>query len=139
MMVSERGADLSPAFPPVVADDTALLAAIATHDQVAFAALYDRYSTPAYTLAYHLLGERGVAEDVVQEVFLAIWHRADSCDRARGNVRAWLLTGIRHAAISRTRGKQGRARFDVPRDALAGIADKSDQQAAEGNERRATA
>lgn len=136
MALSERDANLSSVFPAVVTDEAVLLTAIAAHDQVAFAALYDHYSIPAYTLAYYILGERGAAEDVVQEVFLAIWHRASSFDQTRGNVRAWLLTSVRHAAISRMRGKQGRARFDVSLDALADIANKDDPQAAvEANER----
>jgi RNA polymerase sigma-70 factor (ECF subfamily) len=133
MVLSECGATPPPAF----ADETALLAAIVARDQTAFAELYDRYSTPAYRLAYQLLGERGAAEDVVQEVFLAIWRRAADFDATRGNVQAWLLTSVRHAAISRLRGKHGRARFDVTLDALADFANGDDPHAtAEANERR---
>lgn len=131
MVLSAHGA----AAPSPFADEAALLTAIAARDQAAFAELYDRYSLAAFRLAYQLLGERGAAEDVVQEVFLAIWRRAAGFDAARGNVQAWLLTSVRHAAISRLRGKQGRARFDVPLDALAGFADTDDPQAAaEANE-----
>jgi len=132
MVLSTYGA----ASPSPCADKSALLTAIAARDQAAFAELYDRYSTPAFRLAYQLLGERGAAEDVVQEVFLTIWRRAAGFDAARGNVQAWLLTSVRHAVISRLRGKQGRARFDVSIDALAGFANTDDPQAtAEANER----
>ncbi len=134
MVLSERGT----APPPAFADEAALLTAIVARDQVAFAALYDRYSIPAFRLAYQLLGERGAAEDVVQEVFLAIWRRAAGFDAGRGNVQAWLLTSVRHAAVSRLRGKHGRARFDITLDALADFATGDDPQAAaEANERRA--
>jgi len=134
MVLSGYGTAPASAF----ADEAALLTAIVARDQVAFAALYDRYSTPAFRLAYQLLGERGAAEDVVQEVFLAIWRRASGFDAERGNVQAWLLTSVRHAAISRLRGKHGRARLDVSIDALAGFATNDDPQAAvEASERRA--
>ena len=134
MVLSARGDTPPPAF----ADETALLTAIVARDQTAFAELYDRYSTSAYRLAYQLLSERGVAEDVVQEVFLAIWRRAAGFDAARGNVQAWLLTSVRHAAISRLRGKHGRTRCDVPLDALADFATGDDPQViVEASERRA--
>ncbi len=119
------------------ADDSALLAAIAGRDDDAFAELYARYGTPAYSLALRLLGEHGIAEDVIQEVFLAVWRRAASFDPARGNVQAWLLTSVRHAAISRLRGKQGRARFDISIDRVVGLTTRDDPQAlAEARELR---
>ncbi len=117
--------------PPTLspAADSALLAAIAARDGAAFAELYARYGTPAYLLAVRLLGEHDTAEDVVQEVFFAVWRRAASFDPTRGHVESWLLTSVRHAAISRLRGKQGRARCDVPIERIAGLTARDDPQA----------
>jgi RNA polymerase sigma-70 factor (ECF subfamily) len=104
------------------ASDAALLAAIVARDQQAFAALYDRYGRLVYRRAYHLLGERGAAEDVVQEVFLRVWRRATTFDPARGTVRAWLVASAQHAALDMLRGSQGRALRELPLFALASTA-----------------
>ncbi len=80
--------------------DTDLVMAIVAGDQVAFAALYDRYHVPAYRLAYLLLGERETSEEAVLAVFLHLWRRASSYDPATGSVRSWLLTDIRRTATN---------------------------------------
>jgi RNA polymerase sigma-70 factor (ECF subfamily) len=100
------------------ASDEALLVAIAGREERAIAALYDRYGGLAYSLAYRILGERGAAEDAVQEAFLSVWRRAASFAAERGSVRAWLLSIVHHRAIDRLRGKTGRARHDAPLDEL---------------------
>jgi RNA polymerase sigma-70 factor, ECF subfamily len=94
--------------------DEALLAAIQKRDQRAIAALYDRYGGLAFGLAYRILGERSVAEDVVQDAFLGVWRRAESFEAGRGSVRTWLLSIVHHRAIDRLRGVSGRARLDAP-------------------------
>ncbi len=80
--------------------DTDLVRAIGAGDQVAFAALYDRYHVPAYQLAYLLRGERETSEEAVLAVFLHLWRRASSYDAATGSVRSWLLTDVRRTAIN---------------------------------------
>lgn len=100
------------------ASDEALLVAIAGREERAIAALYDRYGGLAYSLAYRILGERGAAEDAVQEAFLSVWRRAASFAAERGSVRAWLFSIVHHRAIDRLRGKTGRARHDAPLDEL---------------------
>lgn len=104
------------------ASDEALLVAIAGREERAIAALYDRYGGLAYSLAYRILGERGAAEDAVQEAFLSVWRRAASFAAERGSVRAWLLSIVHHRAIDRLRGKTGRARHDAPLDELDRVA-----------------
>jgi RNA polymerase sigma-70 factor (ECF subfamily) len=116
----DRGSALreGTASGPDADSDAALLEAIRRRDEGAIAALYDRYGRLAYGLAYRVLGERGAAEDVVQEAFLSVWHRAASFETARGSVRTWLLSIVHHRAIDRLRGKAGRTRQDAPIDAF---------------------
>jgi len=99
--------------------DDSLLGAIRGRDDGALAALYDRHGRVAYGLAYRILGERGAAEDAVQEAFLSVWRHADRFTPERGSARAWLLTIVHHAAIDRRRGRRKRELGDVPLDAVA--------------------
>jgi RNA polymerase sigma-70 factor (ECF subfamily) len=99
--------------------DEDVLARIQDRDDVALAELYDRYGRLAFGLAYRLLGERGAAEDVVQEAFLAVWRRAGSFQADRGSARGWLMSIVHNAAIDRRRGRFKREQTDVPLDDLA--------------------
>lgn len=100
-------------------DDEALLAAIQQNDEGALAELYDRYGRLAFGLAYRILGERGAAEDVVQEAYLAVWRRGASFRSDRGSARAWLMSIVHNAAIDRRRGRFKREQEAVPIDDLA--------------------
>src|SRR4051812_28967466 len=76
---------------------------MARGDAQAFETLYDRHGTAAYSLAYRMVGSRGLAEDVAQEAFLAIWRSGARYDRARGSVRTWVLGIVHHRAIDALR------------------------------------
>src|SRR5215207_11280809 len=65
----------------------------------AFEVLYERHAQVAFSLAYRIAGTRGVAEDVVQEAFLALWRSGARYDRGRGSVRTWVLGIVHHRAI----------------------------------------
>ena len=67
--------------------------------------LYDRHHRTALAVSYRVLSDRSLAEDVVQETFLAVWRRPDSFRPERGSVRTWLLSIARHRAIDVTRGR----------------------------------
>jgi RNA polymerase sigma-70 factor (ECF subfamily) len=82
--------------------DEALAARVVHGDVTAFTALYDRYERRVYVLAAHLLGPAS-AEDVVQELFLRLWHKAPQFDPARGSFRQWFLASARHAALAELR------------------------------------
>ncbi len=85
------------------AEEAALLARIVDRDESAVEALYARYSGPLYSLAYRVTGADRFAQDVVQEVFIAVWKDAARFDPARGSVGPWLFSLARHKAIDLVR------------------------------------
>src|SRR6185312_13625778 len=72
----------------------------------------------AFGLAYRILGDAATAEEVVQDAFMSVWHRAVSFDARRGNTRSWLLTIVHHRAIDQLRGRYGRRRGEIDFDTL---------------------
>lgn len=109
--------------------EAALIAAVAAGSEDALAVLYDRYVAALHATAFRLTGDRQVAEDVVQEVFLTLWNRADRFDPNLGSLAAWLGTIARHRAVDRLRAAGRRPRLV----SLGGTAD--DEPAAEALER----
>ncbi len=85
------------------AEEAALLSRIAARDERAVEALYAKYSGPLYSLAYQVTGADRFAQDVVQEVFIAVWKDAARFDPARGAVGPWLFSLARHKAIDLVR------------------------------------
>jgi RNA polymerase sigma-70 factor, ECF subfamily len=69
----------------------------------AMRALYRAYSGELFGFALRALGERGAAEELVQEVFTRAWRHAGSYDPGRGSVRTWLYQIARHAIIDARR------------------------------------
>jgi RNA polymerase sigma-70 factor (ECF subfamily) len=90
--------------------DEDLLAQVGRADDEAFAVLYDRHARVAYSLAYRLLGSRESAEDLVQDVFLAVWRGSQSYSPLRGSVRTWLLSIVHHRGVDRLRTSSAMAR-----------------------------
>ena len=84
-------------------EDAELLARIVDRDERAVEALYARYSGPLYSLAYQVTGAERFAQDVVQEVFVALWRDASRFDPSRGAVAPWLFSLARHKAIDLVR------------------------------------
>jgi RNA polymerase sigma-70 factor (ECF subfamily) len=85
---------------PAAQSDTALLQAVAARDSDALMAVYDRYNRIAFGLAWRILGDAQLAEEVVQDAFMQVWNRADGFDfSGSANVRGWILTIVHHRAI----------------------------------------
>jgi RNA polymerase sigma-70 factor (ECF subfamily) len=72
-------------------------------DPRAFELFYDRHSGPAFSLAYRMVGNRAVAEDVSQEAFVSIWRSRLRYQPERGSVRTWVLGIVHHRAIDALR------------------------------------
>jgi RNA polymerase sigma-70 factor (ECF subfamily) len=93
--------------------DGELIERIADGDQKAFEWLYQRFARIVFGLALRRLGDRGLAEDAVQETFTSIWRSASSYRRDRGPGAPWLYAVARNAIVDRIRG-QVRAAVQVP-------------------------
>jgi RNA polymerase sigma-70 factor (ECF subfamily) len=89
--------------------DADLLQRIARRDRTAFAELYDRFSRPLYATALRILNDAREAEDIVQEVFLALWEKAAVFEQERGSAFSWAVTLTRNRAIDRIRQRKRRA------------------------------
>jgi len=102
-------------MPVVAADecsDGELITRSADGDRDAFEVLYRRYARPVFGLALRRLGDRGRAEDAVQETFASIWRAARSYKPERGPGAPWLYAVARNAITDR-----GRARAEPPTEA----------------------
>jgi RNA polymerase sigma-70 factor (ECF subfamily) len=100
---------LSRATSTVVASDTMLVSAIRSGDEQAMAQLYERYSAIVYSVALRVLGDTGVAEDILQEVFMRLWRSPDTFDATRGSLPGWLAVITRNRAIDSLRKRRPEA------------------------------
>lgn len=96
------------------ATDAALIERIAAGEREAFEELYRRFARPVLGLALRRLGDRGRAEDSVQEVFASVWRSASRYDRARGPGGAWLYTIARNAIVDTHRRRPAPTVADPP-------------------------
>jgi RNA polymerase sigma-70 factor (ECF subfamily) len=99
--------------------EAALVQAIAGGSHEALALLYDRHADAVYATASRLTSDRQVAEEVVQETFLALWNRADRFNPEAGSLAAWLHTIARNRTVDRLRAA-GRRPGLFPLSAAAG-------------------
>ncbi|MDQ6939490.1 MAG: sigma-70 family RNA polymerase sigma factor [Verrucomicrobiota bacterium] len=88
-----------------------LMTRVASGDQAAFSALYDRLSGPLFSLAFQMLGDRSEAEDALQEVCLQVWRRAANYDASKSSVFTWAVMMTRSKAIDRLRARGRRQRI----------------------------
>jgi RNA polymerase sigma-70 factor, ECF subfamily len=84
-------------------DDIELMKRIALHDQQALRALYELYGKAVYSLAYHILQNSVLAEEVAQDTFLKVWRQTTHWDPEKGKLKNWLLKITQFAAIDRLR------------------------------------
>ena len=86
--------------------DEHLLAAMARRCEEAMETFYRRHNTLLYSLVYHMVRDREVANDLVQEAFVLIWRHAGSYSPHEGSVRAWTCTIARRHTIDYLRKQQ---------------------------------
>ena len=89
------------------AEDALLIERLSRGDEAALEILYQRYGGACYRLARRIVVDAHLAEDVIQQVFLALW-QSTGYDPARGAVSTWLLTITHHKSVDLLRRDKGR-------------------------------
>jgi RNA polymerase sigma factor (sigma-70 family) len=99
--------------------DEALVALVARGDEAALAELYDRVGRIAYGLAMRVLRDDRLAEDAVQEGFLAVWRSAAGFRAERAKARTWILTLVHRRAVDLVRREERRRAEPLSEEAVA--------------------
>ena len=108
--------------------DLDLVLRIGKGDQEAFRGLFGRYAPAANALAQRVVRQSHLAEEIVQEAFMALWKHPDGYDQERGTVKSWLMGMVHHRAVDLVRREEAhrrRAEQSIP-DALETEPDPAD-------------
>ena len=97
--------------------DEAVVALVARSQEAALAELYDRYGAAAYALARRIVRDQALAEDAVQEGFLAVWRSAGGFVPERASAASWIMTLVHRRAVDLVRREQRRRADPLPDDA----------------------
>jgi RNA polymerase sigma factor (sigma-70 family) len=106
--------------------DEALVALVARGDESALAELYDRVGRIAYGLALRVLRDDRLAEDAVQEGFLAVWRTAAAFRAERAKASTWVLTLVHRRAVDLVRREERRRAEPLDEEAVAGAGDAAE-------------
>jgi RNA polymerase sigma factor (sigma-70 family) len=121
--------------PPAMArsfahlSDEAVVALVARSDQSALAELYDRFGRVAYGVALRILRDEKLAEDAVQEGFLAAWRNADRFMPERAKASTWVLTLVHRRAVDLVRRENRRRAESLSDDADYAASDSAEDDA----------
>ena len=88
--------------------DEALVALVARGEEIALAELYDRMGRVSFGLALRIVRDEGLAEDAVQEAFLAVWRSASRFLPERSKASTWVLTLVHRRAVDLVRREERR-------------------------------
>ncbi len=98
-------------------------------DEDAFRRLFARHAPTAKALALRIVRQTNLAEEIVQDAFLAVWKNPDGYDEQRGSVRSWLMGTVHHRAVDLVRREEA-----YRRRAEDSIAAAGDEQADHADE-----
>ncbi|HVB73716.1 MAG TPA: sigma-70 family RNA polymerase sigma factor [Ktedonobacteraceae bacterium] len=99
--------------------DEALLSAIAGGAVWAMDSLYQRYSRILYSMAYRMVADHQIAEDLLQDAFLSVWRRSTTFSPQTGAARSWLISILHHRAIDHLRRVRRRSSLqEAPLDEI---------------------
>ena len=107
-------------------DDARLRDRLVFGDETAFIDLYERFSALVYTIAARVTRDGRAAEDVTQEVFLAIWQRPHGFDPAKGSLRGWLAMMAHRRAVDLVRREEAHRRTSQDARLYAGAVNRGD-------------
>ncbi len=109
--------------------DAVLASRVAAGDAGSLEELYNRYGVQVFSMAYGILRDYALAEDLAQEVFMALWTRAGRFDAAKGVFRHWFLHLAHNRVIDEVRRRRRTALMDAdkaPEDATLGLVSNGD-------------
>lgn len=109
--------------------DAVLASRVAGGDAGSLEELYNRYGVQVFSMAYGILRDYALAEDLAQEVFMALWTRAGRFDAAKGVFRHWFLHLAHNRVIDEVRRRRRVALMDAdraPEDATLGLVSNGD-------------
>jgi RNA polymerase sigma factor (sigma-70 family) len=112
---STMEADRQPTSGHGTGSDEELMRQVIARQQAALAPLYSRYAPLIFHMAAQTLGA-GAADDIVQEVFIIVWRKADTFDPKRGAVRPWLLQIAHYQILNELRRRSRRPQLDADSD-----------------------
>lgn len=95
----------------------AVLLRVGTGDVLAFNILYAATYAKLLSVSRNVVGDRDLAEEVVQEAYATIWIKAGGFDLAKGTAIAWLATVVRHRAVDELRSRSRRRKTTGLKDA----------------------
>lgn len=101
-------------WPERSRDLSRLLARTALGDRAAFAQLYERTSTHLFAVVSRINRDRAQCEDILQDVYVALWHAARNYDAAQSQPLTWLTSIARNRAIDSLRRKQTEPQLHAP-------------------------
>ncbi|HEX4748574.1 MAG TPA: sigma-70 family RNA polymerase sigma factor [Bryobacteraceae bacterium] len=110
--------------------DADLIGQLKDRESNALGVLYDRYGQVVYSLFLRTCRDASTAEDLVQELFLRVWNRAQYFDPQRGSLGVWILSIARNMAIDHSRS--ARVRFSARLRPMEEAEFKSDPNSAAG-------
>lgn len=94
--------------------DAQLIEAMVGGDSKALSEVYDRFHRAVHTVAFRVTADRSFAEDVLQEVFVALWKRPEAYQPSRGSLGTWLMSTAHHKAVDLVRHEESlRRRRDM--------------------------
>jgi len=106
-------------------NDETLAARVARGDGAALEALYDRYASTVLGVALKVIGDQGVAEDVLQETFWRVWRSASTFQPQRGSFTSWLFRIVRNLAIDAYRRSNVRPQAKTGTDDSESVLDQT--------------
>lgn len=109
--------------------DAVLAYRVTTGDADSLEELYNRYGVQVFSMAYGILRDYALAEDLAQEVFMALWTRAGRFDESKGIFRHWFLHLAHNRVIDEVRRRRRVALMDAdkaPEDATLGLVSSGD-------------
>jgi RNA polymerase sigma-70 factor (ECF subfamily) len=110
------------------AGDRDLIERLRGRDEDAFRGLFARYAPTAKALAQRVVRQSHLAEEIVQEAFMAVWKSPDAYDAERGSVKSWLMGMVHHRAVDAVRREEAyrrRAEASIPQ-AILDVVDHAD-------------